>query len=143
MLDSELDSGFCCYCGTHIYYSEAREELLAGLRSSIPDELILEADLSELIDEEDMVEDAYGVAECRDECAKGSEFLGKWDFTEAFKAFSKALDWYPTDFESRCGLMISGILRLKDTENWERYLTECIGQISYQSDCNKASSALE
>lgn len=143
MLDGELESGFCCYCGTHILYSEAREELISGLRRAIPDELVLEADLSELIDEDDAGENVYGMSECRDECTKGSEYLGKWDFTEAFKAFSKALDWYPSDFESRCGLMISGILRLKDTENWERYLTECIGHIRSQSDWNMASAALE
>lgn len=143
MLDGELESGFCCYCGTHILYSEAREELISGLRKAIPDELVLEADLSDLIDEDDAGENVYGMSECRDECTKGSEFLGKWDFTEAFKAFSKALDWYPSDFESRCGLMVSGILRLKDTENWERYLTECIEQIRSQSDWNMASAALE
>ena len=50
MLDSEFDSGFCCYCGTHIAYSDARDELLAGLRASIPDEFVIETDLSELID---------------------------------------------------------------------------------------------
>lgn len=143
MLDSELESGFCCYCGTHILYSEAREELIAGLKASIPDELVIETDLSELIDEDDAGENVYGMTECRDECARGSEFLGKWDFVEAFKAFSKALDWCPTDFESRCGIMISGILRLKDTENWERYLTECIDQIRSQSDWNMAGKALE
>ena len=143
MLDSELESGFCCYCGTHIFYSEAREELIAGLRAAIPDELVLEADLSELIDEDDAGKNAYGVSECREECARGSEFLGKWDFIEAFKAFSKALDWCPTDFESRCGLMIAGILRLKDTENWERYLTECIDRIRSQTDWNMAGKALE
>ena len=39
--------------------------------------------------------------------------------------------------------MISGILRLKDTENWERYLNECISQIRSQSDWNMAGAALE
>lgn len=143
MLDDELESGFCCYCGTHILYAEAREELLKGLKSAIPDELVIEADLNELIDEDDAGENVYGMSECREECGKGSEFLGKWDFVGAFKAFSKALDWYPADFESRCGLMVSGILRLKDTENWERYLTECIEQIRSQSDWNMAGAALE
>lgn len=143
MLDSDYDSGFCCYCGTHIDYTEAREELLSGLRASIPDEFVLEADLSELIDEDDAGENVYGLSECRAECAAAQEFLGKWDFGGAFKAFSKALDWYPADFESRCGLMTSGILRLKDTENWEGYLTECTSQIRSQSDWNMAQAALE
>ncbi|MCH5205471.1 MAG: hypothetical protein J1F09_00875 [Oscillospiraceae bacterium] len=163
MLDSDFDSGFCCVCGTHISYDEAREELLSGLRASIPDELTIAPGLSGLIeysgDGEYMTEysegedyyaaadysepQIYGLSECREECAKGSEFLGKWDFSSAFKAFSKALDWYPADFESRCGLMVSGILRLKDTENWERYLSECIEQIRSQSDWNMAGAALE
>lgn len=145
MLDSDMESGFCCYCGTHILYSEARDELLNGLKASIPDELVLEADLSELLpdDRGTYVEDTYGAEECRAECERGAEFLSKWDFGEAFKAFSKALDWRSGDFESRCGLMISGILRLKDTENWERYLTECVDKIRSQSDWNMAGGALE
>lgn len=143
MLDSEFDSGFCCYCGTHIAYSDARDELLAGLRASIPDEFVIEADLSELIDEDDAGDDTYGLSECRAECAAAQEFLGKWDFGSAFKAFSKALDWYPEDFESRCGLMVSGLLRLKDTENWERYLTECTEKIRSQNDWNMAQASLE
>lgn len=145
MLDSEFDSGFCCYCGTHILYSEAREELLEGLRAALPDELALEADLSELIaeDGEDAVEDTYGLDECKEKRAEAQAFLGKWDFGGAFKAFSEALDWYPNDFESRCGLMTAGILRLKDTENWERYLSECVDRIRSQSDWNMAQAALE
>lgn len=143
MLDSDLDSGFCCYCGTHILYSEAREELLFGLRAAIPDELAIEADISELIDEDDARENSYGLDECKEKRAAAQTFLGKWDFVGAFKAFSEALDWYPNDFESRCGLMTAGILRLKDTENWERYLTECIDRIRSQSDWNMAQAALE
>lgn len=143
MLDSEFDSGFCCYCGTHILYSEAREELLNGLRRAIPDKYVLEADLSELIDEDDAYENTYGLEECKKERAAAQEFLGKWDFSGAFQAFSRALDWYPNDFEARCGLMISGILRIQDTENWERYLTECTSQIRSQSDWKMAAAALE
>lgn len=144
MLDSEMESGFCCYCGTHILYAEARDELLTGLRDSLPDELVLESDLSELLpDDFESYEDTYGLEECRRECERGADFLGKWDFGEAFKAFSKALDWRPSDFESRCGLMISGILRLRDTENWERYLSECVDKIRSQSDWNMAGGALE
>lgn len=142
MLDEDFDSGFCCYCGTHILYSEAREELLSGLKSSIPDEFVLEADLSELIDEDD-ADDAYGLSECRDECAAGEGYLGKWDFGKAFDAFSRALEWYPNDFESQCGLMVSGLLRLKDTQNWERYLTACTDKIRSQSDWNMAGAALK
>lgn len=143
MLDSEFDSGFCCYCGTHILYSEAREELLEGLREAIPDEYVLEADLSELIDEDDAYESTYGLDECKKERDAAQEFLGKWDFSGAFQAFSRALDWYPNDFESRCGLMISGILRIRDTENWESYLDECTAQIRSQSDWKMAGAALE
>lgn len=146
MLDSEFDSGFCCYCGTHILYAEAREELLEGLRAAIPDELALEADLSELIDEDDSdnnLYNSYGIDECREKRAEAQAFLGKWDFGGAFRAFCEALDWCPNDFESRCGVMISGILRLKDTENWERYLSECVDMIRTQSDWNMAQAALE
>lgn len=144
MLDSEFDSGFCCYCGTHILYAEAREELLLGMRAAIPDELVLEAELSELIEEEEAAqEEVYGLDECKEKRDIAQKCLGKWDFGGAFKAFSEALDWYPNDFESRCGLMTAGILRLKDTENWERYLSECIDRIRSQSDWNMAQAALE
>ena len=143
MLDGELDSGFCCYCGTHILYSEARDELLNGLRAAIPDEFVLETDLSELIEEDEQAVDESGLDECKEKRAAAQACLGKWDFNGAFKAFSEALDWYPSDFESRCGLMTAGILRLKDTENWERYLNECIDKIRSQSDWNMAQAALE
>ena len=142
MLDSDFDSGFCCCCGTHILYAEAREELMNGMRAAIPDEFVLEAELSELIDDDDAEETVCGLDECREKRALAQEFLGKWDFAAAFKAFSEALDWYPNDFESRCGLMISGILRLKDTENWDRYLSECIDKIRSQNDWNMAQKAL-
>ncbi|MGN1110975.1 MAG: hypothetical protein ACI4QY_04920 [Oscillospiraceae bacterium] len=144
MLDSELESGFCCYCGTHILYAEAREGLINGLKDSVTEELVLNSEVSELIEEEEpSEEDTYGLTECRAECEKGTEFLGKWDFVEAFKAYSRALDWYHDDFESRCGLMVSGILRLKDTENWERYLTECTEKIRLQSHWNMVGAGLE
>ena len=141
MLDSEFDSGFCCYCGTHILYSEARDELLSGLRAAVPDDLAIEADLSELIDEEP-AENTFGLDECKEKRAAAQTFLGKWDFENAFKAFSEALEWYPNDFESRYGAMVAGILRLKDTENWERYLSECIDKIRSQNDWNMANAAL-
>ena len=96
MLDGDFYSGFCCYCGTHILYSEAREELLNGMRAAIPDEFELVAELSELIDEDDVSENVYGLDECREKRALAQEFLGKWDFGGAFKAFSEALDWYPS-----------------------------------------------
>lgn len=80
MLDPEFTTGFCLYCGTHIAYEESRAFLLEGLKSTIPDELSLEADLSELIDEDDAREDNYGSDECRQECALANECLGKWDF---------------------------------------------------------------
>ena len=143
MLEDEFDTGFCCCCGTHISYSEARDELFAGLKATIPDEFAIEADLSELIDEDDARSCCYGLTECQQERARAQEFLGHWDFSGAFQAFSKALDWYPEDFEARCGLMTAGILRLKDTENWERYLTECTDRIRSQQDWNIAGAALE
>lgn len=143
MLDSDLTTGFCLYCGTHISYDEAREELLEGLKSAIPDELVLEADLSELIDEDDAGGDVYGLAECREESDRAQEYMGKWDFENAFAYFSKALEWYPTDFESVCGLMTAGILRLKDVEKWEKYLSDCIALIRSQNDWNMAQKSLE
>lgn len=143
MLDEDFDSGFCCYCGTHILYSEARDELLSGLKASIPDEFVLEADLSELIDEDDANGDTYGLSECKEECAKAEEYLGKWDFGSAFTAFTKAIEWYPNNFESHCGLMVSGLLRLKDIENWEHYLTDCTDRIRSRTDWNMAGAALK
>lgn len=142
MLDSDFESGFCCVCGTHISYEESREELLAGLRASVPDEIALE-NVSGLIEEEVPEEPAEGQAECRNECAKGADLLGQWDFTGAFDAFNRALEYYPTDFESCCGIMVAGILRLKDTENWEKYLSDCLEKIRSQSNWNMASRALE
>ena len=143
MLEDEFETGFCCCCGTHISFADAREELLAGLRAAIPDELVLEADLSELIDEDEEKNAVYGLEECRKKSDEAQLFLGKWDFGNAFVLFSEALDWYPEDFESRCGLMVAGILRLKDTENWEMYLTECIDKIRSRNDWNMAGKALE
>lgn len=142
MLDGEYPSGFCLYCGTHILYAEAREELLNGLKTVIPDELVLEADLSELIDEDDAGE-VYGMTECREESDKAHEYMGKWDFEKAFAAYLKALEWLPTDFESMCGRMTAGILRLKDVEKWESYLNDCIALIRSQGDWNMAQKALE
>ncbi|MGN0669346.1 MAG: hypothetical protein ACI4JZ_02240, partial [Oscillospiraceae bacterium] len=142
MLEDEFETGFCCCCGTHISFADARDELLAGLRAAIPDELVLEADLSELIDEDEEKNAVYGLEECRKKHAEAQQFLGKWDFGNAFVLFSEALDWYPEDFESRCGLMVAGILRLKDTENWEMYLAECIDKIRSRNDWNMAGKAL-
>lgn len=143
MLDGDLPDGFCLYCGTHIAYDEAREELVKGLRAAIPDEFVLEADLSELIDEDDAGGNAYGLSECREECAKGQERLGKWDFGAAFEKFSRALEWYPQDIESACGRLTAGILRLTDVQNWEGFLDACTAQIRSQSDWNMAQKSLE
>lgn len=144
MLDSDMASGFCLYCGTHIAYDEAREELLSGLRASLPDELSVEADFSALIDDDDAPEaEPRGFAECREECARAQELFRKWDFTKAYESFTAALEHYPNDFESRCGLLTSGILRLKDTENWERLLDSCISVIRSQSDWSMAQSSVE
>lgn len=146
MLDSDLESGFCCYCGTHILYSEAREGLLEGLKASVSAEMFFPEDVTELIEEEEedfLPEETYGYTECREECERGAELLGKWDFVEAFKAFSRALDWLPEDFESRCGLMVSGILRMRDTENWEHYLSECTDKIRSQEHWNTVGMGLE
>lgn len=143
MLDSDLATGFCLYCGTHIAYQESREFLLEGLKSTLPDELKLEADLSELIDEDDALQDSYGTEECRQECAKAGEYLGKWDFANAFKRYSAALEWRPKDFEACCGRMSSGILKLNDVENWQQRLEDCTALIRSQSDWNTAQKALE
>ena len=46
MLDSDFADGFCLYCGTHIAYSEAREDLLTGLRAAVPDEFVIHASVA-------------------------------------------------------------------------------------------------
>lgn len=143
MLDSDFDTGFCLYCGTHIGYEESREFFLEGLKSAVPDEFILEADLSELIDEDDGGEDNYGGDECREECSKAQEFMGKWDFAAAFRHYSAALEWRPRDFESCCGRLTAGILKLNDVENWEQRLSDCISMIRSQNDWNMAQKSLE
>lgn len=143
MLDNDFPTGFCLYCGTHIAYSEAREDFLGGLRSAIPDEFVLEVDLSELIDEDDAMENTYGISECREECAKAQEYMGKWDFAKAFDHYSRAMEWLPTDFESACGRMTSGVLKLNDVENWESRLRECTALVRSQSDWNMAQKSLE
>ncbi|MFR0871692.1 MAG: hypothetical protein ACLSG5_10045 [Oscillospiraceae bacterium] len=93
MLDSDFETGFCLYCGTHISYQDSREFLLEGLKSAVPDDMKIEADLSELIDEDDAYTDAYGTDECRTECSKAQEYMGKWDFANAFKHYTAALDY--------------------------------------------------
>lgn len=143
MLDSDFDTGFCLYCGTHISWQEAREFFLEGLKSAVPDELKIEADLSDLIDEDDAQEDVYGVDECREECAKAQEYMGKWDFANAFQKYTAALEWRPRDFEACCGRMTAGILKLNDVENWEERLNACIDMIRGQSDWNMAQKSLE
>ncbi len=143
MLDGELPTGFCLYCGTHIAFDEARECLLSGLRSSIPDEFMLEIDLSGLIDEDDAANDnAYGLAECREECAKALEYGAKWDFAKAYEHFSRAFECCPTDFEAACGRLTSGLLKLNDVENWESRLHDCIGTIRTRAEWDKAQKAL-
>ena len=142
MLDSEFDTGFCLYCGTHISYEESREFFLEGLKSAVPDEFLLEADLSELIDE-DECEDNYGCDECREECSKAQEFMGKWDFTNAFLHYTTALEWRPRDFEACCGKLTTGILKLNDVENWEQRLSDCVSLIRSQKDWNMAQKSLE
>ncbi len=143
MLDDDFPTGFCLYCGTHIAYSEAREDFLGGLRSAIPDEFVLEVDLSELIDEDDAEENNYGISECRAECAKAQELMGKWDFTKAYEHYSRAVEWLPTDFESTCGRMTSGLLKLNDVENWEERLRDCTKLIRSQNDWNMVQKSLE
>ncbi len=145
MLDAEFSTGFCLYCGTHISYEESRDFLLEGLKSTIPDDLRLETDLSELIDEDEAEdgEDEYGLEECRQECAKSQVYLGKWDFANAYQHFSAALEWRPKDFEACCGKMTSGILRVNDVENWEQRLSDCTALIRGQNDWTVAQKALE
>ena len=144
MLDDDFPTGFCLYCGTHIAYSEAREDFLSGLRSAIPDEFSLEVDLSGLIDEDDALEDsAYGLSECREECAAAKELMNKWDFAKAYEHYSRAIEWCPSDFEAACGRMTSGVLKLNDVENWESRLHECIGAIRSRSDWDTAQKSLE
>lgn len=143
MLDPEFDTGFCLYCGTHISYEEAREFFLDGLKSALPDEFVLEADLSELIDEDDGGEDNYGLDECRAECSKAQQFMGKWDFAAAFQHYSAALEWRPKDFEACCGRLTAGILKLNDVENWQQRLADCISLIRSQNDWNMAQKSLE
>ena len=143
MLDSEFDTGFCLYCGTHISYEESREFFLEGLKSALPDEFQLEADLSELIDEDDGGEDNYGCDECRGECSKAQELMGKWDFAGAFHHYSAALEWRPRDFEACCGKLTAGILKLNDVENWQQRLSDCIDMIRSQNDWNMAQKSLE
>lgn len=143
MLDEDYPTGFCLYCGTHIAYSEAREDFLSGLRSAIPDEFVLEVDLSELIDEDDAEENNYGVSECREECAKAQALMGKWDFAKAYEHYARAVDWLPTDFEAVCGRMTAGVLKLNDVENWESRLNDCTALIRSQNDWNMAQKSLE
>ena len=138
MLDSDFETGFCLYCGTHISYQDSREFLLEGLKSAVPDDMKIEADLSELIDEDDAYTDAYGTDECRTECSKAQEYMGKWDFANAFKHYTAALDWLPKDFEACCGKLTAGILKLNDVENWESYLRDCTALIRSQPDWTMA-----
>lgn len=143
MLDAEFPTGFCLYCGTHIAFEEAHEDFIAGLRSAIPDELVLEADLSELIDEDDAEAVGYGNEECRAECAAAQELMGKWDFAKAYEHFCNAMEFCPTDFESVCGRLTAGILKLNDVENWQQRLNDCAALIRSQEHWNMAQKSLE
>ena len=143
MLDPEYATGFCLYCGTHIAYDEAREFFLDGLKSAVPDDLKLEADLCELIDEDDSYEDSYGADECREECDKAQAAMGKWSFAEAFQHYTAALEWRPGFFEASCGRLTTGILKLNDVENWEQRLSDCVSLIRSQPDWNMAQRSLE
>lgn len=143
MLDPEYATGFCLYCGTHIAYDEAREFFLDGLKSAVPDDLKLEADLCELIDEDDSYEDVYGADECREECDKAQAAMGKWSFAEAFQHYTAALEWRPGFFEASCGRLTTGILKLNDVENWEQRLSDCVSLIRSQPDWNMAQRSLE
>ncbi|MGN0686470.1 MAG: hypothetical protein ACI4KA_00015 [Oscillospiraceae bacterium] len=144
MLDGDYPTGFCLYCGTHIAYDEAREDFLGGLRSAIPDEFVLEAELSELIDEDDAADNStYGIEECRNACSQAQAFMGKWDFAKAYESYSSALEWRPSDFEACCGRMTAGILKLNDVENWESRTLDCISLIRSQNDWNMMQKSLE
>ncbi len=144
MLDGDYPTGFCLYCGTHIIYDEAREDFLSGLKSAIPDEFSLEIDLSGLIDEDDAMQDsAYGLSECREECACARELMNKWDFAKAFEHYSRAAEWCPGDFEAACGRLTSGVLKLNDVENWDNRLRECIAAVRSRSDWDAAQKSLE
>lgn len=143
MLDSEFPTGFCLYCGTHIAFDEAHEDFVQGLRSSIPDELALEVDLSELIDEDDADAEDYGSEECRAECAKAQEFMSKWDFAKAYEHFCCAMEFSPNDLESVCGRLTAGILKLNDVENWQHRLKDCTALIRSQEHWNMVKKALE
>lgn len=143
MLSPEFATGFCLYCGTHIAYKESKDFFLRGLKSAVPDDLVIEADLSELIEEENDFHDDYGAEECRTECQKAKEYLGKWDFSNAFQHYSLALEYRPKDFEACCGKLTTGILKLKDVENWELLLTDCTDLIRSQNDWNTVQKSLE
>ncbi len=143
MLDGDFPTGFCLYCGTHIAFDEAREEFLGGLRSAIPDEFVLEVELSELIDEDDAGDDGYGIPECREECAKAQQFVNKLDFARAYEHYALALDWRPMDFEASCGRLTAGILKLNDVENWESRLRDTVALIRSDADHATAQKSLE
>ena len=84
-----------------------------------------------------------GTDECRMECSKAQEYMGKWDFANAFKHYTAALEWLPKDFEACCGKLTAGILKLNDVENWESYLRDCTALIRSQPDWNMAQKSLE
>ncbi len=144
MLDGDYPTGFCLYCGTHISFEEAREDFLKGLRSAIPDEFVLETELSELIDEDDALDtSSYGLPECREECEKARSYMDKWDFAKAYEHYTRAMEWSSFDFEASCGRLTSGILKLNDVENWESRLRDCTALIRTQENWNTAQKNLE
>lgn len=78
-----------CTAGTHISYQDSREFLLEGLKSAVPDDMKIEADLSELIDEDDAYTDVYGTDECWQGMLKGAGILGKNGFRQRIQALHR------------------------------------------------------
>ncbi len=149
MLDADEASGFCMYCGSQIKYSRAREAFLLGLKSSVPDELKLETELSELISEEDFADEDYydktdsENAECVYECEEAKKHMSKWEFAAAFEHYSRADKWLPNNFEICCGLLTSGILKLNDVKNWEQRLDAVLALIRAKNNWETVQKSLD
>lgn len=147
MLDNELETGFCIYCGTHITYADAvseREDKAKAHSASLSmEEDRIEVDCCELIDEDGFEDDSFLIEESRNELEKADDFMSKLDFINAYSSYEKALDIYPKSFEGVSGLMMAGIMRLTDVENWGRMLNRTISAIHCHNDWNRAENALE
>lgn len=147
MLDNECETGFCLYCGAHIAYADAIDEKKEQDENDAASEAMnedrIEVDCCELIAEDGFEDDGYLIEESGRELTKADGFMSQLDFVNAYSCYEKALEIYPKSFDAVCGLMMSGVMRLTDVENWGKRLNDVVKAIRCRDNWTRAENALE